>query len=108
MREAYTKNTEAVCKYEEVESGVLNYPLYGPMVQAFTAGNMPGLAEKVRAVHSQCKDFARLGTFTENHDTPRLASLINDTTLAKNAMAFNILSDGIPVVYHGEEQHMKG
>ncbi|KAL4777366.1 glycoside hydrolase superfamily [Aspergillus nidulans var. acristatus] len=108
MGEVYTENTDAVCKYEEVVSGLLNYPMYGPMVQAFTAGNMPGLAEKVRAVHTQCKDFTRLATFTENHDTPRFASLINDTTLAKNAMAFNILSDGIPVVYQGQEQHMKG
>ncbi|KAL4760054.1 alpha-amylase [Aspergillus foveolatus] len=108
MGEVYTEDTDAVCKYEEVVSGLLNYPMYGPMVQAFTAGNMPGLAEKVRAVHSQCKDVTRLATFTENHDTPRFASLINDTTLAKNAMAFNILSDGIPVVYQGQEQHMKG
>ncbi|KAL4747617.1 hypothetical protein BDW72DRAFT_209457 [Aspergillus terricola var. indicus] len=115
MNEAYLTSfneaagdPDAVCKYEEVVSGLLNYPLYGPMVQAFTAGNMSGLAEKIRAVHSQCKDFTRLATFTENHDTPRFASLINDTTLAKNAMAFNILSEGIPIVYQGQEQHMKG
>ncbi|KAL4820262.1 glycoside hydrolase superfamily [Aspergillus spinulosporus] len=108
MGEVYTENIDAVCKYEEIVSGLLNYPLYGPMVQAFTAGNMSGLAEKVQAAHSQCKDFTRLATFTENHDTPRFASLINDTTLAKNAMAFNILSDGIPVVYQGQEQHMRG
>ncbi|KAL4739291.1 glycoside hydrolase superfamily [Aspergillus similis] len=85
MGEVYAENTDTVCKYEEVVSGLLNYPLYGPIVQAFTAGNM-----------------------SENHNTPRFASLINDTTLAKNAMAFNILSDGIPVVYQGQEQHMKG
>ncbi|KAL5336430.1 glycoside hydrolase superfamily [Aspergillus crustosus] len=108
MGEVYTENTDAVCRYQGLVSGLLNYPIYSPMVQAFTAGNMPGLAEKVRSVHSQCEDFTRLATFTENHDTPRFASLINDTTLAKNAMAFNILSDGIPVVYQGQEQHMKG
>ncbi|KAL4910002.1 hypothetical protein BDW74DRAFT_46618 [Aspergillus multicolor] len=108
MGEVYTEKTDGVCRYEELVSGLMNYPLYGPTVQAFTAGNMPGLAEKVRAVHSQCKDFTRQATFMENHDTPRFASLINDTTLAKNAMAFNILSDGIPVVYQGQEQHMKG
>lgn len=81
MGEVYTEDTDAVCKYEEVVSGLLNYPMYRPMVQAFTAGDMPGLAEKVRAVNSQCKDFTRLATFTENHDTPRFASLINDTTV---------------------------
>ncbi|KAL4920132.1 glycoside hydrolase superfamily [Aspergillus aurantiobrunneus] len=108
MGEVYSENTDAVCRYQEFVPGLLNYPLHGPMVEAFTAGNMPGLAETVRALQNECKDFTRLGTFTENHDTPRFASLINDTTLAKNAMAFNILSDGIPVVYQGQEQHMKG
>ncbi|KAL2851781.1 glycoside hydrolase superfamily [Aspergillus pseudodeflectus] len=106
--EVYTENTDAVCRYQEFVSGLLNYPMYSPMIQAFTAGNMPGLAESVRAVRSQCKDFTRLASFTENHDTPRFASLINDTTLAKNAMAFNILSDGIPIVYQGQEQHLRG
>ncbi|KAL4870056.1 hypothetical protein BDV12DRAFT_207984 [Aspergillus spectabilis] len=108
MGEVYTENTDAFCRDQEFVSGLLNYPLYSPMVKAFTTGNMPGLAEKVRAVHSECEDFTRLATFMENHDTPRFASLINDTTLAKNAMAFNILSDGIPIVYQGQEQHMKG
>ncbi|KAL4933350.1 alpha-amylase [Aspergillus undulatus] len=105
MGEVYAKNTKAVCRYQGFVSGLLNYPLHGPMVQAFTAGNMPGLAAKVKDVQSECKDFTRLGTFMENHDTPRFASLHNDTTLAKNAMAFIILSDGIPI---GQEQHMTG
>ncbi|KAL2861087.1 alpha-amylase [Aspergillus lucknowensis] len=108
MGEVYTENTDAVCRYQEFVSGLLNYPLYPPTIQAFTAGNMPGLAERVRTIHSQCKDFTRLATFVENHDTPRFASLVNDTTLAKNALAFNILSDGIPIVYQGQEQHMRG
>ncbi|KAL4874675.1 putative alpha-amylase [Aspergillus karnatakaensis] len=108
MGEVYTEDTDAVCRYQKTVSGLLNYPLYSPMVQAFTAGNMPGLAQKVRTIHSQCEDFTRLATFMENHDIPRFASLINDTTLAKNAMAFNILSDGIPMVYQGQEQHLKG
>ncbi|GFF36041.1 alpha-amylase A type-3 [Aspergillus udagawae] len=101
-------DTSLVCKYENLVSGVLNYPLYQPLIQAFTAGNMLGLAESIRAVQKDCKDFTLLATFVENHDLPRFASLVNDTTLAKNAMAFNILSDGIPQVYQGQEQHMQG
>ncbi|GIJ98378.1 hypothetical protein Aspvir_000495 [Aspergillus viridinutans] len=101
-------DTGLVCKYEDLVFGVLNYPLYQPLIQAFTAGNMLGLAESIRAVQKDCKDFTLLATFVENHDLPRFASLVNDTTLAKNAMAFNILSDGIPQVYQGQEQHMQG
>ncbi|KAF4210361.1 hypothetical protein CNMCM8980_004292 [Aspergillus fumigatiaffinis] len=101
-------DTSLVCKYEDLVSSVLNYPLYYALIQAFTAGNMLGLTESVRAVQKDCKDFTLLETFVENHDLPRFASLTNDTTLAKNAMAFNILSDGIPQVYQGQEQHMPG
>jgi alpha-amylase len=32
----------------------------------------------------------------------------NDTSLAKNAAAFTILSDGIPIIYAGQEQHYSG
>ncbi|PLB55796.1 putative alpha-amylase [Aspergillus steynii IBT 23096] len=108
LGEVYSGDTELVCRYEKFVSGLLNFPIHGPMIKAFTAGEMEGLAEKVRTVHNDCKDFSRLATFLESHDIPRFASLVNDTTLAKNAMAFNILSDGIPVVYQGQEQHMPG
>lgn len=81
MGEVSAENTNAVCEYQQSLPGLLNYPLYDPMVQAFTAGNMPGLATKIRHVHSECKDFTRLATFMENKDVPRFASLINDTTV---------------------------
>ncbi|KAH2069768.1 hypothetical protein KXV52_001183 [Aspergillus fumigatus] len=85
-------DTSLVCKYENLVSSVLNYPLYYALIQAFTAGNMLGLAESIRAVQKDCKDFTLLETFVENHDLPRFASLTNDTT----------------VVYQGQEQHMSG
>ncbi|EAW14194.1 alpha-amylase [Aspergillus clavatus NRRL 1] len=108
MGEVYTEDTDLVCKYEDMVTGLLNYPVYQPVVQAFTAGDMLRLAESVRTVEKKCKDFTRLATFVENHDITRFASLVNDTTLAKNAMAFNILADGIPIIYQGQEQHMAG
>ncbi|OJJ01645.1 hypothetical protein ASPVEDRAFT_52555 [Aspergillus versicolor CBS 583.65] len=108
MGEVDTESTGDACKYEDFMSGILNQPLHEPMVQAFTAGDMQGLAEEVRSQHSKCRDFTRLATYTESQDLPRFAALTNDTNLAKNAMAFNILSDGIPIVYQGQEQHLQG
>lgn len=32
----------------------------------------------------------------------------SDISLAKNAIAFVLLSDGIPIVYAGQEQHYSG
>jgi alpha-amylase len=44
----------------------------------------------------------------ENHDNPRFPSYTSDISLAKNAIAFTMLSDGIPIIYEGQEQHLNG
>lgn len=77
MGEVYTGDTPAVCRYQDFVSGLLNFPNYYPMIQAFTAGNMPGFAQMVSTVKDGCKDFTLLGTFLENQDIPRFASLID-------------------------------
>lgn len=46
---------------------------------------------------STCSDTTLLGSFTENHDVARFASLTSDASLAKNAIAFTILADGVPI-----------
>ena len=44
----------------------------------------------------------------ENHDVARFPSLTSDISLAKNAIAFTILADGVPIIYEGQEQHYTG
>lgn len=51
---------------------------------------------------------SRLGTFLENHDQKRFANSNGDIDLAKNAIAFTMLMDGMPTVYQGQEQHFSG
>lgn len=62
----------------------------------------------VNTMKSTCKDTSLLGSFSENHDNPRFASLTSDFSLAKNILAFGFVSDGIPIVYEGQEQHYAG
>lgn len=81
MGEVDTESTGAACKYEDFMSGLLNRPLHEPIVQAFTTGDMRGLAEEVRAQHSKCRDFTRLATYTESQDLPRFAALTSDTNV---------------------------
>jgi alpha-amylase len=57
---------------------------------------------------SDCGDTTLLGSFMENHDVARFPSLTSDISLAKNAIAFTILADGIPIIYEGQEQHYTG
>jgi alpha-amylase len=66
------------------------------------------LANGINTLKSTCMDTTLLGAFLENHDNPRFASLTSDITLAKNAIAFAMLADGIPIVYQGQEQHFSG
>jgi Alpha amylase, catalytic domain len=73
-----------------------NFPLYFRLIDAFTKGDMKGLSDMISDVDKGCTDTSVLGTFAENHDLPRFASLVPDMALAKNAIAFTILADGIP------------
>ncbi|KAJ5216985.1 family 13 alpha amylase in complex with acarbose [Penicillium chermesinum] len=121
-----------VCPYQEVLDGFVNYPLYYPLLNAFksTSGSISGLYNMINTLKDNCKDTTLMGTFAENHDVPRFGSSVpppptsiplhiipltyipfratNDMSLAQNAAAFTIMSDGIPIIYAGQEQHYQG
>ncbi|KAI0876868.1 alpha-amylase [Hypoxylon argillaceum] len=90
-------------------SGTMNYPVYYWLTQAFqsTSGSMTNLVNGLNTMKGQMKTLT-LGSFLENHDNPRFASLTSDIALDKNAIAFSMLMDGIPIVYQGQEQHFSG
>ena len=79
---------------------------YFPLIDAFqsTNGSIYDLADMIDSIKN-CPDTSLLGTFSENHDQPRFASLNGDIAAAKNVLAFTMLTDGIPIVYQGQEQH---
>ncbi|KAI0490164.1 alpha-amylase [Xylaria cf. heliscus] len=90
-------------------SGTMNYPVYYWLTRAFqsTSSTMGELLNGLNQMKGQMKTNT-LGSFLENHDNPRFASLTSDYALAKNAIAFTILMDGIPIIYQGQEQHFSG
>ncbi|KAK5123434.1 hypothetical protein LTR08_006449 [Meristemomyces frigidus] len=96
-----------VCGFQNYIPGVLNYGTYFPLVSAFssTTGSISNLASVIGTVKSSCKDTSLLGTFSENHDQPRFASLTEDMALARNVITFTMLGDGVPIIYEGQEQH---
>ncbi len=108
--EVFSGDQTYVCPYQNVMDGLLNYPLWYPLTQAFqsTSGNMTHLVNQVNYNKNTCKDTTLLGTFLENHDNPRFPSLTSDTALDQNAIAFAMLADGVPIVYEGQEQHYSG
>jgi len=99
-----------VCPYQKYMPGVLNYPTYYTTTQAFqsTSGSMSNLVNGVNSMKSLCADTTLLGSFLENHDQRRFPSYTSDVSLTKNAIAFTMLQDGIPIIYQGQEQFFGG
>lgn len=108
--EVFNGDPDVVTPYQQYMSGLMNYPVYYDVTHAFqsTSGSISDLVTRVNRMKGQATDTSLYGSFLENHDNPRFASLTSDMALAKNAIAFTMLMDGIPIVYQGQEQHYDG
>ncbi|RHZ43994.1 putative alpha-amylase [Aspergillus thermomutatus] len=108
--EVFSGDPTYTCPYQNYLDGVLNYPIYYQLLYAFesTSGSISGLYNMISSVASDCADPTLLGNFIENHDNPRFASYTSDYSQAKNVISFMFFSDGIPIVYAGQEQHYSG
>ena len=102
--------TENICPYQNYLDSVLNYPVYFPLIRAFSApnGSVSDLVSEMNSVQSACRDTTVLGSFSENHDQPRFASFTADISQAMNVVTYTMLADGIPIIYEGQEQHYSG
>lgn len=69
---------------------------------------MSSLVDQFNLAREKFTDVGVLGNFLENHDLPRWTSFSVDIQSMFNAMAFNFMSDGIPVLYYGQEQRFNG
>ncbi|KAH9901106.1 alpha-amylase [Cubamyces lactineus] len=90
---------------------ILNYPMYNALVEAFTipgAQNMSAVTTMIEQIKQKSSDPTLLGNFLEDQDVPRWASLSVDPQSLWNAMTFNFMSDGVPIVYYGQEQGFNG
>ncbi|CAN8102346.1 unnamed protein product [Discula destructiva] len=90
-------------------SGLMNYPVYYWIVRAFKSklSTMTELVKEIKLAQGLMKT-SRMGVFLENHDQKRFANFNGDMALVKNAVAFTMLMDGIPIIYQGQEQHFSG
>lgn len=108
--EVFQGDPAYTCPYQNYMDGVLNYPIYYPLLRAFqsSSGSISDLYNMINSVSSSCSDPTLLGNFIENHDNPRFAHYTGDYSQAKNVISFLFLSDGIPIIYAGQEQHYSG
>ncbi|KAF8558403.1 glycoside hydrolase family 13 protein [Imleria badia] len=111
--EVFSLDIEDVAAFQGPNAldSVLNYPMYGALVNAFTIPgpqNMSALTDMIAQSKQKFKDCGLLGNFIENQDIPRWHNLSVDPQSLYSAMIFNFMSDGIPIVYYGQEQGFSG
>ena len=107
--EVFDGNPTYLAGYAKLMPGLLNYAVYYPMNNFYQQkGSSQDLVDMINTVGATFPDPAALGTFLDNHDNPRWLNQKNDQTLLKNALAFVILSRGIPILYYGTEQGYAG
>ena len=84
LGEVYTGVVDDLCYYQKKNllTGLNNYAVYFPAIRAFTAGAMRDLASMISNVTSGCNDVHIMGSFTENHDLPRFATLVPDMAVS--------------------------
>ncbi|KAI9466045.1 alpha-amylase [Lactarius psammicola] len=111
LGEVFGDDITMASSYQRVMDSVLNFPLYDAIVQAFSIpgpANMSGLAAVMGQIQNSFKDSTVLGNFLENQDVSRWHSLSVDPQSLYNAMVLTFMSDGIPIVYYGQEQGLDG
>jgi len=111
LGEVFGDDIGLASSYQQVMDSVPNYPLYDAIVQAFSIpgpANTSGLAAVMGQIQNSFKDPTLLGNFLENQDVSRWHSLSVDPQSLYNAMILTFMSDGIPIVYYGQEQSLDG
>ncbi|KAJ6606573.1 glycoside hydrolase family 13 protein [Mycena vulgaris] len=107
MGEVFDPTVPTVADFQGADGldSVLNFPLYYALVAAFA---IPGPANMSALTDALAASQTALGNFLENQDLPRFHNISVDPQSLYNAMTFTFLSDGIPIIYYGQEQGFSG
>ncbi|KAI7879088.1 a-amylase [Lichtheimia hyalospora FSU 10163] len=107
--EVFHGDPSYVGPYQEQLDSLLNFPLYYALNDVFASGSgFQRLSDQRNANMNAFKDVSLLTTFVDNHDVVRFLNTNNDQALFKNALAYVLLGESIPVVYYGSEQSFAG
>jgi len=97
-----------VAHQQQALPGVLSYPLFWTMRDVFMDHNSMYGLQSINQQYLQFPDVNLLGTFIDNHDQPRFMHRNPDYKSYENAIAYTLMSQGIPIIYYGTEQGYRG
>lgn len=88
--------------------GMLNFPLYGTLGDVFARGHPAAeLGHRIDSMMHVHADPWRMPTFVDNHDVDRFLADGDETGLRQAVLAIMTLP-GIPTLYAGTEQGLRG
>ena len=89
---------------EPLLPGMLNFPLYGALGDAFARGRPPAeLGERITRMMQVHRQPHLMPSFVDNHDVDRFLAGGSEAGLKQALLALMTLP-GIPVIYYGTEQ----
>jgi glycosidase len=88
--------------------GMINFPLYGGFGDVFARGRPTAeLAHRIRSTMALHANPHLMPTFVDNHDVERFLAGGSEAALRQALLAMMTLP-GIPVIYYGTEQGLRG
>ncbi|TNV80654.1 hypothetical protein FGO68_gene13906 [Halteria grandinella] len=109
MGECFNGNDAYVGPYQDVVTGLFNYPMYYTIRDVWMYGrSMRMIADRWNTNGQHFKDLDALGIFVDNHDNARFLNGNGDKRLFKSALTFALTARGIPFFYYGSEQGFAG
>eukprot|EP00727_Mastigamoeba_balamuthi_P014492 m51a1_g9668 putative acidstable alpha-amylase (461) ;mRNA; r:1236603-1238474 len=106
--EVWDERMDFSAGYQGPIDSVLAYPAYNSIMASFGNGQCNWLSDMYKAAQKYYKDTSVLGLFADNHDNRRFLNMNGDEWKYKNALAYVLMADGMPMIYYGTEQGYAG
>ncbi|XP_067949039.1 uncharacterized protein [Watersipora subatra] len=95
--------------YQNYLTATLNYPFFWTFSDVFgQKKSMKEISNRIAQERQHFKDLSVLGGFIDNHDNARFLHGNKDWTALKNALAYTLMAQWVPIVYYGTEQAYAG
>ncbi|WP_240606949.1 alpha-amylase family glycosyl hydrolase [Microbacterium sp. Gd 4-13] len=103
--EVFVGDVDYVSEYQDYEWGVLDFPYFFTVRDAFSADTDMNKLGDLFDQDSKYANPNRLETFLDNHDRARFLTWADDNyQRLRSGLTFLLTSRGVPVIYYGTEQ----